>query len=420
MVRKVNLGKLFGGDKALWIIFAALGIISLLVVYSSTAALVYARTEVNTWRELIAQFRFIIVGLAIVWGVHLINIENYNRFARLLFVLSIFMMALVFVPGIGQKINGAYRWIKIPFTGITFQPSDFLKFSLMFILAQELAVRQKVIDKIKLLPSFLPRDWRRGAPRQKQLDVLFDNTLPVLGPVALGCGIILVFNFSTSALLFVTCLLMLIIGRVRMREIGRLVAIIAIVVVLLVAGMKTLGIGRADTWLARLGIGQTEQAVSENRHSDGEYNQVEQAKIAIASGGIIGKGPGNSTQRTHLPLPYSDFAYAFITEEYGLLGAMVVLILYLWIFARTVLVARKCETAFPNFLVLGLGLMIIIQAMTNMAVAVDVAPTTGQPLPLVSKGGTSIMFVSMAIGVIIGVSRQMDEKAELKKAENGA
>lgn len=414
MARKVNISKLFGGDKALWIIFAALGIISLLVVYSSTAALVYARAEVNTWRELIAQFRFIIVGLVIVWAVHLINIENYNRYARLMFVLSIIAMLLVFVPGIGQKINGAYRWIKIPFTGITFQPSDFLKFSVMFILAQELAVRQKFIDKLKLLPSFRPRDWRRGKPRQKQLNILFDNTLPILGPVALACGIILAFNFSTSALLFLTCLLMLIIGRVKMREIGRLMVVIVFVVVLLVAGMKALGIGRADTWLARLGIGQTEQVVSEHRQADGEYNQVEQAKIAIASGGIMGKGPGNSTQRTHLPLPYSDFAYAFITEEYGLIGAMVVLLLYLWVFSRTVLIAKKCETAFPNFLVLGLGLMIIIQAMTNMAVAVDIAPTTGQPLPLISKGGTSIIFISMAMGVIIGVSRQMEEKNALK------
>ena len=408
MFRKVHLGKLFGGDKALWIIFAALGIISLLVVYSSTTALVYAQKDIDTWRELFSQFRFIAVGLLIVWALHLINIEDYNRFARLLFVVSLILTLLVFVPGIGVKINGAYRWIRIPLAGFTFQPSDFLKFSLMFILARELAVRQKVIDKIKLLPSFLPRDWRKGKPREQQLDILFDTTLPVLGPVVLGCGSILAFNLSTSALLFLTCLLMLIIGRVRMREIGRLTVLVVLLAVLLVAGMKAMGIGRADTWLQRLGIGpKTEQTTPEKT----EYNQIEQAKIAIASGEIFGKGPGKSTQRTHLPLPYSDFAYAFIAEEYGLIGAMVVLILYLWVFARTVFIARKCETAFPNFLVLGLGLTIIIQAMTNMAVAVDIAPTTGQPLPLVSKGGTSIMFVSMAIGVILGVSRQMEEKA---------
>ena len=414
MARKVNISKLFGGDKSLWVIFAFLGISSLLVVYSSTATLVYTRAEINTWRELIVQFRFIVVGLAVVWLVHLIDIENYNRYARLMFILSIIAMLLVFVPGIGHKINGAYRWIKIPFTGITFQPSDFLKFSLMFILAQELAVRQKYIDKIKLLPSFHPRNWRKGKNRQKQIDVFFDNTLPILGPVALACGIILAFNFSTSALLFLTCLLMLIIGRVRMREIGRLLVVIAFALVLIVAGMKSVGVGRADTWLARLGIGQTEQTASAHRQADGEYTQVEQAKIAIASGGLIGKGPGNSTQRTHLPLPYSDFAYAFITEEYGVVGAIIVLVLYLSVFSRSVAIAKKCETAFPNFLVLGLGLMIIIQAMTNMAVAVDIAPTTGQPLPLISKGGTSIIFISLALGVIIGVSRQMEEKEALK------
>lgn len=412
MARKINATSLFGGDKVLWLIFAILAVSSLLVVYSSTASLAYTRAEVNTFRELLAQFRFIVVGFIIVWAVHLINIENYNRFARLMFLLSICSMLLVFVPGIGQKINGAYRWIKIPLTGITFQPSDFLKFSVMFILAQELAVRQKFIQHLKLLPSFRPRDWRLH--RQENINIIFDNTLPILGPVALACAIILAFNFSTSALLFVTCLLLLIIGRVRMREIGRLLVLIIVMLVLAVALMKAMGVGRADTWLSRLGLIKTEDTRSSNRSGDGEYNQVEQAKIAIASGGIIGKGPGNSTQRTHLPLPYSDFAYAFITEEYGLIGAMFILVLYLWIFSRTVLIAKRCETAFPNFLVLGLGLMIIIQAMTNMAVAVDIAPTTGQPLPLISKGGTSIMFISMALGVIIGVSRQMEDDEKLK------
>lgn len=413
ITRKINIAKLFGGDKALWIIFAILGSMSLLVVYSSTTAMVYARTEINTWRELIGQFRFILVGGIIVWLVHLINIENYNKYARLMFFLSLGSMLLVFVPGIGQKINGAYRWIKIPFTGITFQPSDFLKFSVMFILAQELAVRQKFIKQVKLLPSFRPGDWK-GAGREKQIDIIFDHTFPVLVPIGGACAIILAFNFSTAALLFCTCLIMLFIGRIQLKEIIRLLLLIAIVLVLVVGAMKTLGIGRADTWLSRLGIGQTEQIASELRAEGGDYNQVEQAKIAIASGGILGKGPGNSTQRTHLPLPYSDFAYAFITEEYGLIGAMAVLILYLWVFSRTVMIAKKCETAFPNFLVLGLGLMIIIQAMTNMAVAVDVAPTTGQPLPLISKGGTSIIFISMALGVIIGVSRQMEENEALK------
>jgi cell division protein FtsW len=409
MALKIHYNRLIGGDKSLWVIFFLLGMISLLVVWSSTTALVYARAEIDTWRELLAQFRFIVVGLLIVWVVHLIDIKQYNRYARLMFGLSLFAMLLVFVPGIGVKINGAYRWIQIPFTGITFQPSDFLKFSVMFILAQQLAIRQKSIDRIRILPSLRARDWRRGAPRQAQVDTLFDHTLPLLGPVALACGIILAFNFSTSALLFVTCLLILVIGRVRMVEIGRLLLVVILALVLAVAVMKATGIGRADTWLARLGIGQTEQTTS-NRTADGDYDQVEQAKIAIASGGLLGKGPGNSTQRTHLPLPYSDFAYAFITEEYGLAGALTVMILYLWIFSRTVFVARRCETAFPNFLVLGLGLMIITQAMTNMAVAVDIAPTTGQPLPLISKGGTSIMFISLAIGVIIGVSRQMEEK----------
>jgi cell division protein FtsW len=401
MSKKINLGHLFGGDKVLWIIFAMLSAISLLVVYSSTAALAYARYGGNTSHELLFQLGCIGGGFVIMYLAHLVDIEDYNRFARLVFWVSLFLMALIYVPGIGQKVNGAYRWIKIPFTNLTFQPSDLLKTSVVILLAQQLASRQRFIHKLKLLPSFRPRDWRYHT--QENINIVFDATLPILMPVALSCLSILVFNFSTAGLLFLTCLLMLIIGRVPMREVVRLLALSLALVVLLVAGMKVAGVGRADTWLSRVGI---ETAASRERDArmavnpeDEAYQEI-QAKIAIASGGLTGKGPGNSTQRTHLPLPYSDFAYAFITEEYGLLGAIFVLLIYLWIFYRSLLISRRCETAFPSFLVVGLGLMIVIQAMTNMAVGARVIPVTGQPLPIISKGGTSILFICLALGLI--------------------
>lgn len=413
MARRLVVNRLFGGDKVLWTIFAFLSIASLLVVYSSTAALAYARYDGNTFHDLLFQFGCIAGGLLILIIFHLIEIEDYNRFAKAIFVISLILMALIYVPGIGQKINGAYRWIKIPFTGLTFQPSDLLKVSVVVLLAQQLASRQKNITKLKLLPSFMPHDWREH--KEKNITILKENTLPILGPVALACGSILAFNFSTSALLFLTCLLMLIIGRVPFKEIFRMLFLGMIFLVLAVLLMKAAGVGRVSTWEKRLGITKIDESERERQLADAnsETSQVAQAQVAIASGGIAGKGPGNSTQRTHLPLPYSDFAYAFITEEYGFMGAAVVLIAYLWIFFRCILIARRCTTAFPTLLVLGLGLMILIQAMTNMAVAVGLFPVTGQPLPIISKGGTSIIFICMSLGIIIGVSRQIEEKQEI-------
>ncbi len=415
MARKIVVSRLFGGDKVLWMILTFLAVASLLVVYSSTASLAYASYGGDTFRALFFQLGCVGAGFCIVFFFHLIDIEDYNRFARFLFWASLFCMLLIYVPGVGQKINGAYRWIKLPF-GLTFQPSELLKIAIIVLLAQQLAARQKNIRQMRILPSFRPRAWREH--RAENLNILFDHTLPILAPVGLACGSILAFNFSTSALLFLTCLIMLIIGRVSMREIFRILALVLVVLALAIAVMKAAGVGRVSVWEKRLGLVRVEENEKQRELADAtsESSQVEQAKIAIASGGLIGKGPGNSTQRTHLPLPYSDFAYAFITEEYGFVGAALILVLYLWIFFRAVMIARRCETAFPNFLVLGLGLMIIIQAMTNMAVAVNLFPVTGQPLPIVSKGGTSIIFMCMALGIIIGVSRQLEDERQEREA----
>ncbi|MCC8088599.1 MAG: FtsW/RodA/SpoVE family cell cycle protein [Rikenellaceae bacterium] len=419
MAKRLVINRLFGGDRVLWMIFGILSVFSLLVVYSSTASLVYAKYGGNTFHDLLFQLGCVGVGFSIVIFFHLIDIEDYNKFAKITFIISLVLMALIYVPGIGQKINGAYRWIKIPFTGLTFQPSDLLKVSVVILLAQQLAARQKIIKKMKLLPSFYPGDWRYD--KDRNIRILKENTLPILGPVVLACGSILAFNFSTSALLFLTCLLMLILGRVSAREIFRMLFLGFIFLIFAVLVMKAAGVGRVATWEKRLGIVRVDESEKERQLSDAqsEFSQVAQARIAIASGGILGKGPGNSTQRTHLPLPYSDFAYAFITEEYGVIGASAVLIIFLWIFFRSVLISRRCATAFPSLLVLGLGLTIIIQALTNMAVAVGLFPITGQPLPIISKGGTSIMFMCMALGIIIGVSRQIEEKQKkVQNAEN--
>lgn len=398
----------FGGDRVLWVIIVILAIASLLVVYSSTASMAYRKAGGDTAHYFVNQLKFLLLGFGVIYVVHRVNYQLYARFAKLAFVVALGFMLLTFFVGV--NLNDASRWIRIPIVGLTFQPSDFLKVTLVMVLASALAQRQAVIAKIPIIPQLSFSGWSKS--RSKNLDILLRTTIPLLLPVVMACGAIFFSNFSTSAITFFTCWVMLYIGRVKVRELWRLVGIVVVTMVCALTFMTVAGIGRAETWTNRLksfaGI-KTEQ-VSEQQESDDNL-QVEQAKIAIASGGIFGKGPGNSTQRANLPHSYSDFAYAFIVEEYGIIGAFVILVLYLWIFFRAILIFQRCGTAFPSLLVLGLSLMIVLQALFNMLVSVNLFPVTGQTLPLISLGGSSLLFTSLALGMILGVSRQIEEKS---------
>lgn len=401
--------RIFGGDKALWVIIAALAIVSLLVVYSSTASMAYKKVGGDTSHYVISQFWSLLMGFGVVYIVHRINYQLYAKFATIGFVFALGLVGLTFV--IGVNLNDAARWLPIPGTGKTFQPSDLLKVTLVMVLARQLAKRQNEIAKLKLLPPMSPSSWSRYG--KKNRDILFGTTLPLLFPVVAACGVIFFSNFSTSAITFFTCMVMLYIGRVRMSQLWRLVGLVSVVLAVALTVMIVFDMGRARTWGNRIVsfTGLSQQV------DDSDDLQVEQAKIAIASGGFFGKGPGHSTQRANLPHSYSDFAYAFIVEEYGVMGALVVLVLYLWIFFRTIVIFQKCGTAFPSLLVLGLGLMIILQAIFNMLVSVNLFPVTGQTLPIISLGGTSVIFTSLAFGMILGVSRQIQEKT-LDKPKN--
>ena len=397
--------RFFGGDKVLWIIIAILAVVSLLVVYSSTASMAYRKAGGDTSHYLFNQLKFMVLAFVVIYIVHRVNYQVYFRLALWLFLLSLGFMALTFFVGV--NLNNAQRWIVIPGVGLTFQPSDFLRVTTVMILAQQLAIRQSVINKIPILPRIGGTGTRRQG-KQTNRDIFFQNTVPLLLPIVLSCGAIFFSNFSTAAITFITCYIMLYIGRVRVSELIRLLTMVMAVMIITVAIMSAADIGRARTWTNRM----KDFAKIEQRDggSSKDELQVEQAKIAIASGGVAGKGPGNSTQRANLPHSYSDFAYAFIIEEYGIVGAMVVLVLYLWIFFRSILIFQRCGTAFPSLLVLGLGLMIVLQAIINMLVSVNLIPVTGQTLPLISLGGSSMIFTAMALGMILGVSRQMNEK----------
>ena len=402
--------RFFSGDRVLWVIIAILSIASLLVIYSSTASMAYRKAGGDTAHYFLQQLKFIVLGFAAMIAVHRID---YQRYARLRFLSFVFVTALLFMLltfFVGVNLNSASRWIRIPLIGVTFQPSDFLRIALIAILARQLAKRQTNIHRMPLLPALTLRGWRKNP--DKNFNILTNITIPVLGPIVIACAAIFISNFSTAAITFCTCLIMLYVGRVRVRELWRLVALVFVTMVCAVSVMYAFNIGRSHTWVNRLGIGdmmsKTEQVKAQGEDDD---LQQEQARIAIASGGLMGKGPGNSTQRSNLPHSYSDFAYAFIVEEYGLIGASLMLFLYLCIFFRGIVTFRRCGTAFPGLLVLGLCLMITFQAICNMLVSVCLFPVTGQTLPLVSLGGSSIVFTCLALGLILGISRQVKEES---------
>lgn len=405
---------LFRGDKPLWIIVTVLFLVSLLVVYSATAAMAYREVDGNTSYYLFRQARFVMIGFFVIIVVHWIDYRYYARYAKVLFQLSVVLVILAYV--IGVSLNDAPRWIKIPGLGFTFQPSELLKVALVILLAQRLGVRQKEIARMPLLPALTPSAWQRNP--QRNVQVWFQMTRPLVLPMFVATIVVLPANFSTAAIIWVTCLIMMMVGRVRQRELNRLILLSIAGAFLLVGIMWVAGVGRAKTWVNRVVqfVAPTE-VVIDNKQSSQDSFQVEQAEIAIASGGFQGKGPGNSTQRSQLPHPYSDFAYAFIIEEYGFMGGFVVFVLYLWIFYRAGLIVRRCNRPSQGLMVLGLSLIIALSAFVNMAVSVGLMPVTGQSLPLISMGGSSVLFTCIAIGMILGVSRESERDQLRLEAE---
>jgi cell division protein FtsW len=280
----------------------------------------------------------------------------------------------------GANLNEASRWIAIPGTGLTFQTSDFAKLALIMYLARVLTQKQNEINDFKTV------------------------LIHIMIPVALICGLILPANFSTAALLFTTCLILMFIGRVKLKYIGGVlgIGVIGFVILLGISTIAPDALPRVATWKQRI-----VSFISGQEEVDADKNyQANQAKIAIATGGVLGKGAGNSTQRNFLPHPYSDFIYAIVIEEYGLVGGVIIILLYLILLFRGVRVSTKSEKTFGTLLGFGLAFSLIFQGFINMAVAVNLFPVTGQPLPFLSMGGTSLLFSSIALGIILSVSRE--------------
>ena len=363
----------------IWLIVLALSILSVLVVYSATGTLAYAKMEGNTEHYLFKHSSFMLMSLFAMWVAHKIDYRYYAKLSRLALWLCVPLLFITWQ--FGTNINEATRWITIPIINQTFQPSDLAKFALIVTLASMLAKRQDKIHDVK------------------------EALIPMLLWIGVICGLIAMSNFSTAILVFTTCMLMLFIGRVSMKYLFLLVAIGV------VAGGIALAVGqRAETVISRVQSYITAEEVP---------YQAEQSYIAIAKGGIIRFAPGGSTQRNFLPSPYSDFIYAIVIEEYGLVGGVFVLFLYLALLYRGTRMVSKSERTYGGLLAAGLSFTLVLQAMVNMGVAVGLGPITGLTLPLVSMGGTSQLFTGVAIGIILSVSRGEIEEVASSSSSSG-
>lgn len=372
------------GDKVIWTIVLFLSLVSLLAVYSATGSLAYRERGGHTEYYLLKQLSVLAMGLVIIYFAHRVNYTIYSRVAQIGFLISIPL--LMYTLAFGSNINDAARWIRLPLLNLTFQTSDVAKLAIFMYVSRQLSRRQHLIN-----------DFKKGF-------------LPIIIPVGIVCILIMPANMSTALLLGASCMLLCFIGRVPIRFLASMIAAGVVMVALLFLVAKVTGLEmRTKTWEKRI------DNFMHGDHTETPY-QVQQANIAIAGGGFLGKGPGNSTQRNFLPHAYSDYIYATIIEEYGMVGAFLILAAYMLLLLRSIRIYRRCPYAFGAFLAVGLSVTLVIQALTNMAVNVQLFPVTGVTLPMVSMGGSSVLFTSMAIGIILSVSRNVEEM-EGKKAE---
>lgn len=381
---KQVLAKYFKGDPVIWGVIVVLSIYSLLAVFSSTGTLAYKYQGGDTSHYLFKHSAIMFVGIIITYLTHYIPYIFYARISKLLYFISIPLLLLTLI--MGTNLNEASRWLTLP-GGVTFQTSDFAKLALILFIARMLSLKQDCIKDFKL--AFRPIIIAAGAV----------------------CLLIFPANFSTAAMIFMIVVVMMFIGRISLKYMLMLFG------AGLVAGSIFIGIimfkcdlfPRGCTWKKRIEtfMGRTPA------ESDSNF-QAEQSKIAISTGGILGKGPGHSTQRNFLPHPYSDFIFAIIVEEYGLLlGALPIIAMYLFLLYRAGVIIKRSQSSFAALIAVGLTFSLVFQAFINMAVAVGIFPVTGQTLPLVSMGGTSILFTSVAMGILLSVSRSIKE-AEIK------
>lgn len=365
------------GDLVIWMVVIILSFLSLLAVYSSTGTLAYKHQEGNTLYYLSKHLIILVLGIGLMFLAHKIKYTYYSRIFQVALYIAIPLLIITFF--FGKDVNEARRALPLPM-GLTFQASDLAKLTLIMYLARILTKKQEIEQSFKSL------------------------FLPVMAPVLLVCALILPGNLSTAAMLFFISLVMMFIGRIKFKYLASMVGIAAgafLIYILVLLMLPASQQGRLETWKNRI-----ESYTGGDKE---EEDQVVQSKIAVASGGLLGKMPGNSSQRNFLSHPYSDFIFAIILEEYGLIGGSFVVLLYLILLFRAVRIVTKIPRTFGALLTIGVAFSLVFQAFINMGVAVDLLPVTGQPLPLVSMGGTSIWFTSLSFGIILSVSKEVSK-----------
>ena len=389
------MGNIFAnikGDKVIWATAGLLAIFSFLPVYSASSNIAYLYGDGSTFKYLIVHFFHLLLGFCVMFAAHKVPYRYYKGLS--IIMLPVVIVLLIYTMAQGTVIDGANasRWIRIPVLGVTFQSSTFAAVVLMIYVAKYMSriTEKKITFKETILPLWLP-----------------------VGSVLM---LILPANFSTTAIIFSMVLVLMFLGGYPIKYLAAVVFAGVILFGIFVLAAKAFpGIlpNRIDTWASRI------ENFTNDEDTEADY-QIERAKIAIARGGIAGTGIGKSVQRNFLPQSSSDFIYAIIVEEMGLIGAFGVMLAYLMILFRIIIVATKANTVFGKLLVMGVGIPIIFQALVNMAVAVELFPVTGQTLPLVSSGGTSIWMTCMSLGIILSVSAKREEEKEFEEAERNA
>lgn len=369
------------GDRLIWAIVSLLAILSFLPVYSAASNLAYRSANGSTFGFFIKHLVHLALGFAIMYGVHKIPYRYFKGLSLIMIPIVLVLLGLTMMQGTTIEGANASRWIQIPIVGVSFQTSTLASVVLMVYVARYMS---KIKDK----------------------EITFKSSiLPLWIPVFFVLALILPSNFSTTAIMFLMVIILVFLGGYPMRYIALILAmgLVGLVLFIMVAKLSSGPLSvKVETWENRI------KNYSNDEDTEADY-QIEKAKIAIATGGIQGVGPGKSIQKNFLPQSSSDFIFAIIIEEYGLLGGFFIMILYLWFLFRIVIVAQKSDSVFGKLVVLGVGLPIVFQALINMAVAVELFPVTGQTLPLISSGGTSIWMTCLAIGIILSVSAKREE-----------
>lgn len=415
MPKESATNRIFAGDKVMWVVIFILLVFSIFTVYSNMAYEAVHKAN----QELIMHLLFICLGMTGFFVARMQSIKVYRRVTIPLYIFSLLATILMIVLHKGES---AARGIDLKF--FTFQPFELLKFATVMLLARQLSTRQKKMDRLRIMPSFSISKWKKN--RQKQIDILMDHTIPILGPIAICCAITVMFSNSTTLIIASSCLAMMYLSRVHKSD------LVKIIVVGLTVGVSAIWVyslveldNRGDTAVSRIvnwtpdvitksvQLGQKDSLEYYKRHEK-EHDQTLYSKLSIASGGIIGRGPGQSANRS-LTQSDTDMVYAFIVEEYGIVGGIIIMFTFLLLFYRSMAIFLKCGTAFPGLLVLGIGTVIVLQAFLHMLVSVSLFPLTGQQLPIISNGGSSLIITLTMLGVLMSVSAKAEEEEQEQK-----